>query len=84
MKLAVIAVNVWWDLMAPPVRITSMTVCPTLVITTHFARMVLTITLVSVSLVSLCQNGINNLKIIPKVPSAEKDLQFINGSNGFR
>ena len=60
MKLAVIGVNVWWDLTAPCVRITSMTVCPTLVITTHFARMVLIITLVFVSLVSLCQDGISN------------------------
>ena len=38
--------------MAPGVRITLMTVCPTLVTTTQYARMVSIITLVFVSLVS--------------------------------
>ena len=46
--------NVELVLMAPCVNITLMTVCPTLVTTTRFAKMVSTITLVFVSQVCLC------------------------------
>ena len=53
MKSALIDVNVWSVLMAPCVNITSMTVCPTLVTTTHCAKMASIITLVLVSQVSL-------------------------------